>query len=124
MSSPLLTKFRNPDNSTCSVLAALATFFMATIASADVIVEHKGALDPTTEQWVDTGGNQPAGPVFADFGHDAWSIDDNSVALGTFRAYAHQLNGSQIANALSNGWSLSTRLRMIDLSDELVQRHS
>ena len=101
---------------------AVTLLFLAEFQSpimGELIVQHIGAADPTTEGWVDQGGSQPVGPIFGDMGFDAWSIDDSSTALGSSRAYSHQLTGSQLSGAMASGWQLSTRLRVIDIPDSL-----
>lgn len=80
------------------------------------ILRHLGANDPETEGWVQrdqSDGEHVFGPVNNDLGTtDAWNITttDESGDL----TYCFDLSPSQINEALSSGWSLRARLRVID----------
>jgi PEP-CTERM motif len=105
-------------NLICSVLSVCAVTFIATIASGQIIAQHSGSNDPTTEHWAPapTGSFAPitAGPVTNDLnnGIDAWSLalpgtPTNSISAEYFA-------GSSQANtnaALINGWELTANLR-------------
>lgn len=91
-------------------------FCMYSVAFGDVVILHNGNTDPTSQGWVDSGGSQTASPV-TEMGVDAWSVDDSSTAGGSFKAYLHQLSNAQISQAMSQGWTLSTRVRVVDVDD-------
>ena len=89
---------------------------------AQTIIEHIGKSDPVTEGWTKVGplvGGIVAGPVTNDLGsgYDAWFVDDNSTAGGSFLAYTLSLTDAQIADGKSQGWRLSGRLRIVDHND-------
>lgn len=106
--------------------AAIAGVLCAGAASAATVFVHAGAADPTTEGWTAyVGTSTTAGPVFNDLlsGYDAWSVDDNSTAVGspgTLRYYTQTLSAAEVTAGGSAGWRLSLRLRVVDVPDEFV----
>ena len=85
---------------------------------ADLIANHLGDADPTTEGWTEipgAGGGVTVGPI-NDGGTAAWFVDDNSVADDSTFLYHQTISTTDIADGNSLGWTLSTTLRVA--SDE------
>lgn len=93
----------------------------AVTAQAGMIFSHNGAVDPTTEGWehyVGSGGGTSSGPVYNDLGLgiDAWFVKDTSADLYTTEGYLQQPTAGQLSAVLSNGWTLSATLRVLEHS--------
>jgi hypothetical protein len=91
-------------------------------AQASTLYVHDGATDPLSEGWsgsIGTGGGTSATAVYNDAGSgfDAWAVDDNSTASDTLRYYYEDLTAAQTEEGASAGWSLSLRLRIVNIPD-------
>lgn len=86
--------------------------------SSTAIFQHIGSTDPTTEGWTFNDGPS-VGPVVNDqsSGFDAWSVDDNQNTGDNSGGYAAFPDDQQVADARGYGWTLSTRIRVPELSD-------
>ncbi len=85
---------------------------------ADLIVQHLGTTDPTTEGWTEipgNGGGVAVGPI-DDGGMPAWFADDNSTESGSTFIYEQIISAADIEQGNSVGWTLNTTLRVA--SDE------
>ena len=91
--------------------------------SYDTLFLHTGKTDPKTEGWTpswEIAGE--FGPLTNDAtsGFDAWFTDDNSsITLDSGAAYEQVPTTSQIAQANTFGWMLTTRMRVVDIPDAL-----
>jgi hypothetical protein len=65
-------------------------------------------------------GGIAAGPVLNDSGFDAWAVDDDSTANGSYLYYVQTPTDAEIADAVALGWTLRTRLRVVDVPDTAV----
>lgn len=77
---------------------------------------HNGNANPLTEGF--TGGPTgvaQVGPVTADQNLDAWSIELNSAQGAAF--YTRYLTAGEATNAARIGWSLSARIRIVEVPD-------
>jgi hypothetical protein len=95
------------------LLTALALAALLQVVHAQIIVQHIGANDPRTEGFVRTNfvGKTEVGPVFDDFGRDAWMIKLTSVSDHVY--YTHYLTPQQTAEAMTYGWELSVTVRFL-----------
>ena len=104
--------------------------FVPLPASTVTYISHQGATEPLMEGWSNvyydgnnilTSGNVSPGvvvdPVTGDMGFNAWQVDDNSTASFTNGGYAYELSATELETALSNGFRLTTRLRVVDTLD-------
>src|SRR5262245_25732055 len=86
----------------------------ATVGNAQIIAQHSGASDPTTEGWRYLSQNSPiVGPVTNDqnSGADAWSLSFPSNIFNTTQG-VYVVENIPLANAaLANGWELTANLR-------------
>jgi hypothetical protein len=101
-------------------IACTSVFALVSGARGQTIFEHLGNTDPTAEGWTQVGqsvGDITAGPLTNDLGFDAWFVDDNSTAAGSTLWYSQVPTDSQIAQAITFGWTLSIRLRVVDVLD-------
>ena len=57
------------------------------------------------------------GPITGDMGFDAWQVDDNSTVRFANGGYVYELSATELETALSNGFRLTTRLRVVDIPD-------
>lgn len=89
--------------------------------SADIIFQHEGNANPTTEGWthIDSGIGATAGSVTNDQGSgiDAWFTDDDGLTGQSFEFYNQTPTSSQIVAAGSLGWTLRARVRVVDIPD-------
>ena len=105
-------------------VAALMLFGNAS-ARAEVLFQHNGNANPLTEGWTPIGplapgsGGITTGPVTNDLGLgiNAWSTDDNSTQDGSYVQYTATVAPTQLNNANTNGWRLTTTLRIVDIPD-------
>jgi PEP-CTERM motif len=97
-------------NLICSVLSVCALSLSAAVGEAQIIDQHLGAVDPTTESWHANLITTPTGPVTNDLGTgmDAWSIGINGPESGVFY---FGTNNTGISAALTNGWNFTMNLR-------------
>ncbi len=105
------------------VLALVAGLAWSLSASATTIFVHSGALNPVTDEgwtgFASANASTTASPVINDIGsgYDAWAVDDNSTALDTLRYYYEDLTVAQVNEGFTDGWRLSTRLRVVNIND-------
>ena len=115
------------------LLVLFATAVMSAISQANsaTIALHQGAAEPLTEGWTNvyydaitnilTSGNVSPGvavdPITDDMGFDAWQVNDNSTASFSNGGYVYELSATELETALSNGFRLTTRLRVVDTLD-------
>jgi hypothetical protein len=93
--------------------------------SAAVLFEHTGSTDPTTEGWSIGGSGTPGsngvytGPITNDAGSgmDAWYVNDTATFGGSNQSYYGSLTSDQVTQASTNGWTLSTTIRIPDASE-------
>jgi hypothetical protein len=82
-------------------------------AHADVIANHNGCTDPTTEGWIALGAGAP--PIVPAPNCEAtpgyWGIDDNSTGASAF--YSRPLTPAQLNAIAVFGWRLSARLDVV-----------
>jgi len=101
-----------------SIAAALG---LGVPAGAVTLYEHTGANDPLTEGWLEAivFVQTSVGPVLDDqgSGFDAWFVDDNGTAGGDAGFYEGPLTAGEVASGESGGWTLSARLRSVDVPD-------
>ncbi len=87
------------------------------------VCAHYGAADPVNdEDWAlndGGGGGVSVGAVSNDLGTglDAWKADDNSTASNTRIGYEATLSRRQQEAALTEGWVLRAKLRIVDAPD-------
>jgi hypothetical protein len=88
---------------------------LAQTASAQIIFSHSGTADPTTEGWTlfQSGTGQNAGPI--NEGAPAWQVEDYSNDGFTY--YAITPSAATVNAALSQGWTLTARVRLPQISD-------
>ncbi|NKB20980.1 MAG: PEP-CTERM sorting domain-containing protein [Alphaproteobacteria bacterium] len=94
-------------------LLASAVLVFAVPANATTIFEYSGSGDPTAQGWsegVGAGGGTSAGPVG---GESAWFVEDSSTAGASTLTYGQNPTAGNNVDAATNGWSLTTRLKMI-----------
>ena len=100
---------------TCGIMSALAI----TSAQSQVLFNHAGATDPTSEVWtqVQSGSGPSVGPVINDLGTglNAWSVA-SSTSTGLL-AYTQTPTAAQIQQGNLFGWSLSATLRITRIPD-------
>jgi hypothetical protein len=95
-----------------TLIAACAPFGM----SAQVVIQHFGAIDPETEGFTrSAGGDVQIGPVFEDLGYDSWKI--HSRTHQEFASYFSRLHALEEQAALEYGWSVSSRVRFVELTN-------
>src|SRR5262249_29115588 len=104
-----------------SILAyVIAGIWLLTIGAgngrAQIIAQHSGASNPTTESWqfFNSGSPGTIGPVTNDQngGVDAWSVALPSTATAlTEASYIGATPKANLNAALTNGWELTARLR-------------
>lgn len=89
--------------------------------SADVLFEHVGANNPTTEGFTGLLSRPrdhygAISPDTYDDKTDAWyGIDDQSVdRSGTFLLYRDGLTSAQQSDLVANGWRVTLNLRVVD----------
>lgn len=93
--------------------------------SAAVLFEHTGSADPTTEGWSIGGSGTPGsngvytGPIINDVGSglDAWYVNDTASFGGSNQSYYGSLTSGQVTQASTNGWTLSTTIRIPNASE-------
>jgi len=81
---------------------------------AQIIAQHSGASDPTTESWgYFHSGTAIIGPVTNDqnSGVDAWSVAFPSTVTSDTQAVYVGGNPATVNAALTNGWELTAKLR-------------
>lgn len=105
-----------------AVLAAVLALLLPSepAQGSTIVIEHSGNADPTTEGWDDPGVGSAvtAGPVTNDFGLDAWFVNDASTAPGSgARVYLFMPPADVVSEALTSGWVLTARLRVVNISD-------
>jgi len=90
-------------------------------AGAVTLYEHTDANDPLAEGWAEAIPFQQVsvGPVFDDLGSgfDAWAVDDDGTASGDAGFYEGTLTAGEAADSETGGWTLSARLRSVDVPD-------
>ncbi|MDB6079740.1 MAG: hlyA 6 [Akkermansiaceae bacterium] len=95
----------------------IAVIWLSIVPStrAAVIASHSGSNDPSSEGFVLSDSTAVAGPITADLGRNAWSVDS------TGGPYNHRfsMSASAEADANSNGWTLTMTVRLVDISDAL-----
>lgn len=102
------------------ILVLITTWIcLASASQAAVIFSHNGAMDPTTEGFInsDPGIGVTTGPIIDDNGTglDAWFVDDDSLVHGSAVIYrSSTLSTSAVTEALSSGWTLAVNLRVIE----------
>ncbi|MFC2172754.1 hypothetical protein ACFLU6_08995 [Acidobacteriota bacterium] len=91
---------------------------------AEVAIQHVGKKDPKEEGWefgraenTDSCGGK-YGPV-DDSGTKAWSIDDDTTCSGSEFIYWRSPRGGQTTRALEYGWTLSVKVRIVDMPDSV-----
>ena len=100
----------------------MVTLCPMSIGAAEIVAEHHGAANPTTEGW-NIGGSGGIGVVVgplvndAGSGLDAWFVNDTSSVGGSNLSYFQLLTGDQVNQATTQGWSLTTTIRIPDPSD-------
>jgi hypothetical protein len=112
-----------------SILGAMAAFLSAGIASAEVLFWHHGDTDPDSpaERWgppvfgttspAPYSSNYTVEPVL-DSGVKSWSVIDLSTAANSRIQYvSRDLTVLQKNHANNNGWSLKSRLRVVNTPD-------
>jgi hypothetical protein len=86
-----------------------------------IIFQHTGNLDPQTTGWnvVGLGGSVSDTPVTNDLGLgiDAWSVNDMSTGSTSIWQYEKYPNSTIVNSANTNGWSLKSRLRVVNVPD-------
>ena len=103
-----------------AVIAAIAfTISYAGLAGAQtVLIEHVDDNDPVAEGWstVGAGVGVITGPVTNDLGSgvDAWSVDDTTTATDSVRFYGFDPSGSEVGDAVANGWRYEIGIRVVD----------
>lgn len=85
-----------------------------------VLYQHSGANNPTNEGFrigglLPVGAYNEAGPVYGDYGVDAWST------TGLF-AYSHTLARPALAMVAAHDWTLSVSLRSADAASDAFIR--
>ena len=93
-----------------AIISAAFLMFVAQANSA-TIFEYTGSGDPTGQGWSAFGGSgTSSGPVGPE---NAWNVNDSSLAVGSTLFYSQTPTAGNQADGASNGWSLSTRLKMV-----------
>ena len=96
----------------------LLTLTLYADLSAEVILHHSGASNPTSEGWTlnKQSENVSASAVINDLGTgiDGWSIDDFSTETDVL-TYTGNITPEQQGRIDANGWKLSILVRVIDL---------
>jgi hypothetical protein len=63
------------------------------------------------------GPDNSVGAIIGDLGFDAWFVDDDGTAVGTGTSYTVVPAVALNTQAATNGWTLRTRLRVVDVPD-------
>ena len=87
------------------LLVGLFVVAMCATVQADLIAQHVGSADPTTEGFALTSG-YTAGVGVNDGGTQAWLLDNSRSRYDVFPAI------SQEADMAANGWVAQQTLRM------------
>jgi len=95
------------------VLGLIAVGYTET-TTASFVISHYGSIDPVSEGFaVNTCcGASTVGPLYDDLGEAAWSIVGNDVSSQVLY-YSGPLSLSQQADIANNGFSLSSKVRVI-----------
>jgi MYXO-CTERM domain-containing protein len=116
--------------------AAMAVGLGCAVASAAVIAEHVGKIDPTTEAVSDTnatvwstvpGTGTGAGDVIMgpqDGPPPSWRIDDASTVGGSNFRYQYVPTTSELTQARTDGWKLTIQLQVNNLSQSADHQSS
>jgi hypothetical protein len=95
-------------------VAAVAGSLNVQLAPGAIVASHAGDTDPTTEGWTTFGpGSAVVVGAVNDGGTLAWMVNDTSTATNTHLFYRQPLTSSQASDADTNGWILSTTLRVL-----------
>ena len=100
----------------CVIAGVWALTIGAGIGQTQIIAQHSGASDPTTESWtyLKSGPTTPIiGPVTNDqnSGVDAWSVALSSTSTNVTEAVYLGGSPTNVNAALTNGWELTANLR-------------
>ena len=85
-------------------------------ANARTVALHQGSVDPQLQGWTEFDGASTGQPD-NDAGAPVWSIEDTSLNGGQSLQYQVTPSPQALLDASSNGWSLKTRLRVVDNGD-------
>jgi hypothetical protein len=103
------------------LIVTVGYFFACSASSADqLVIQHSGANDPTTEGWTDSNATMTssivAAPVTndANTGMNAWSLSYPGLAFP--RYYSAFLNSQEVTSAATFGWELTADLRIPTIS--------
>ncbi len=110
----------------CLIFASILLVSTAAISHAEIIIQHSGTTDPTTEGWTavtQAPGNTDAseGPVTNDLGSgiDAWSTSINVPGTGNSSAFYESLSPfADLAlqkKAVLNGWDFQMNVRVVTI---------
>ncbi len=89
------------------------SLLVASAVHADVIIEHLGSTDPTTEGWGTLGTGTEMG--YPDNINSAWTLDDDSTTASRAYYYAPTLQEQTDVNTF--GWNLSVTLQVTDVDN-------
>ena len=101
------------------VCFSCATFLLAfSSACPAAIISHSGDSSPLSQGWSRLSNSPAAGSEggIDDAGVHAWQVSDTSITDASF-SYRYQLAPTELAKAVSSGWSLSARFRIVDAND-------
>lgn len=90
----------------------VAAGLITSAASAEVIFEHNGSNDPTTEAWIEFAGIDGDGGPTGD--GRAWYVDDPSSQAGSAFNYSRTLTDCQATRIEQVGWTLRACARVDD----------
>src|SRR5215210_964031 len=96
-------------------LHTIIVLLSAFSAPAATIVSHVGANSPLTEGFSNpqNSGTVTTASLVNDQGMGAWSIDSQGASFN----YEYSLSPTEASNANSQGWTLSMKLRLVDIPD-------
>jgi hypothetical protein len=99
-----------------NAVLVLCVLLLTLDAASSQIIQHRGAVDPTTEGFsIGFTGGASLEPVLDDFGVDAWSIHTASGnQFGFYRAFLSPEQQRSIGN---QGWMLSAELRIAQVPE-------
>jgi len=106
------------------LLVLLVWMGVPSLPHATPLITHNGSLNPVSEGWTRHVSPLPIpeGPLTPDpiGGLPAWNINDNSGDRigGSALWYASTLTPAQITAAQTDGWTLTTRLRVASIPDD------
>ena len=111
----------------CGLTVSVFFLFVLTaaVSRAEIVMQHLGANDPTTEGWTAGGPIQPAGinaPVINELGTgiDAWALG-NTEPGSLSRYYVNVLQDLDLKiqrNAVQYGWTFKENLRIVNTPDD------